>query len=332
MPADGFKLSVIIPVYNVSAWIGHCVESLMWQTLKEGVEYIFVNDASTDDSIAKAKEIINHYPERKNQVCFLSHEVNKGLPAARNTGLAAAKGDYIFHCDSDDFVEPDMLELMLQKAESEDADMVWCDWFLSFNENERPMHQPDAASARKALGDMLNGSMKYNVWNKIVRRSLYTDNDIRFPDGYAMGEDMTMIRLAAKARRVAHVGKPLYHYIRVNTGAMSQAYDERKLNALSHNVDETIEFLRDNIKDDEINREIDWFLLNVKLPFLFTGNDADIRLWKRMYQGSNSAISSNKSQALRTRMLQWCAANNLTIVNKIYSRLIFNIIYGKIYK
>lgn len=326
------KLSVIIPVYNVSAWIGHCVESLMRQTLKEGVEYIFVDDASTDDSIAKAKEIINHYPERKNQVCFLSYEVNKGLPAARNTGLSEAKGDYIFHCDSDDFVEPDMLELMLQKAESEDADLVWCDWFLSFNENERPMHQPDAASARKALGDMLNGSMKYNVWNKIVRRSLYTDNDIRFPDGYAMGEDMTMIRLAAKARRVAHVGKPLYHYIRVNTGAMSQAYDERKLNALSHNVDETIEFLRDNIKDDEINREIDWFLLNVKLPFLFTGNDADIRLWKRMYQGSNSAIMSNKSQALRTRMLQWCAANNLTIVNKIYSRLIFNIIYGKIYK
>lgn len=326
------KLSVIIPVYNVSAWIGHCVESLMQQTLKEGVEYIFVDDASTDDSIAKAKEIINHYPERKNQVCFLSHEVNKGLPAARNTGLAAAKGDYIFHCDSDDFVEPDMLELMLQKAESEDADMVWCDWFLSFNENERPMHQPDAASARKALGDMLNGSMKYNVWNKIVRRLLYTDNDIRFPDGYAMGEDMTMIRLAAKARRVAHVGKPLYHYIRVNTGAMSQAYDERKLNALSHNVDETIEFLRDNIKDDEINREIDWFLLNVKLPFLFTGNKADIRRWREWYTDADKHIMSNKALSMRTRLLQWCAAHGLFVINLAYYNIVFKLIYGKIYR
>lgn len=325
-------LSVIIPVYNVSAWICYCVESLMQQTLKDGVEYIFVDDASTDDSLAKAKEVINKYPERKQQVYFLTHEENKGLPAARNTGLAAAKGDYIFHCDSDDFLEPDMLELMLKEAEKENADLVWCDWFLSFNENERPMHQPSATSARNALSDMLNGSMKYNVWNKIVRRSLYVDNNIRFPEGHSMGEDMTMIRLAAKARKVAHVRKPLYHYIRVNTGAMSQAYNEQKLNALSHNVDETIEFLSQNVNDDKINREIDWFLLNVKLPFLFTGNDADIRLWKRMYRGSNSAIMSNKSQALRTRILQWCAANNLTIVNKIYSRLIFNIIYGKIYK
>lgn len=326
------KLSVIIPVYNVSAWIGHCVESLMQQTLKEGVEYIFVDDASTDDSIAKAKEIINHYPERKNQVCFLSHEVNNGLPAARNTGLAAAKGDYIFHCDSDDFVEPDMLEFMLEKAESEDADMVWCDWFLSFNENERPMHQPDAASARKALGDMLNGSMKYNVWNKIVRRSLYTDNDIRFPDGYAMGEDMTMIRLAAKAHRVAHVGKPLYHYIRVNTGAMSQAYDERKLNALSHNVDETIEFLTENVKDNEIHREIDWFLLNVKLPFLFTGNKTDIIRWREWYTDANKHIMSNKALSMRTRLLQWCAGHGLSAINLVYHSIVFKLIYGKIYR
>lgn len=225
-----------------------------------------------------------------------------------------------------------MLELMLQKAESEDADMVWCDWFLSFNENERPMHQPDAASARKALGDMLNGSMKYNVWNKIVRRLLYTDNDIRFPDGYAMGEDMTMIRLAAKARRVAHVGKPLYHYIRVNTGAMSQAYDKRKLNALSYNVDETIEFLRDNIKDDEINREIDWFLLNVKLPFLFTGNKTDIIRWREWYPDANKHIISNKALSMRTRLLQWCAGNGLSAINLVYHSIVFKLIYGKIYR
>lgn len=326
------KLSVIIPVYNVSEWIGHCVESLMRQTLKEGVEYIFVDDAATDDSIAKAKDVVGCYPERQHQVSFLRHGENRGLPAARNTGLAAATGEYIFHCDSDDFVEPDMLALMLEKAEGEDADMVWCDWFLSFNENERLMRQPDAVSARKALGDMLSGSMKYNVWNKIVRRSLYTDNNIRFPEGCSMGEDMTMIRLAAVAGRVAYAGKALYHYIRVNTGAMSQAYNERKLYELRHNVDETVDFLKKTVEDEDIEREIDWFRLNVKLPFLFTGNDDDIRLWQNMYQASNAEILSNKSLALRTRVLQWCAAHNLTIINKIYYRLVFSIIYGKIYK
>lgn len=326
------KLSVIIPVYNVSAWIGHCVESLMQQTLKEGVEYIFVDDASTDDSIAKAKEIINHYPERKNQVCFLSHEVNKGLPAARNTGLAAAKGDYIFHCDSDDFVEPDMLEFMLEKAESEDADMVWCDWFLTFGENERPMSQPYATTARAALSAMLNGSMKYNVWNKIVKRDLYTSSGILFPAGRAMGEDMTMIKLVANAKTVASVSKPLYHYIRVNTRAMTQQYDETKLHILRQNVDDTVSYLRWHIADREIEQEISWFLLNVKLPFLYTGNKADIRRWREWYTDADKHIMSNKAMSMRTRLLQWCAAHGLSAINLAYYNIVFKLIYGKIYR
>lgn len=95
------KVSVIVPIYNVSRFIKRCVESLFNQTLDD-VEFIFVNDCTPDDSIDILKKVIADYPDRNTMI--INHEVNKGLPAARNTGLKAASGDYIFHCDSDDLL------------------------------------------------------------------------------------------------------------------------------------------------------------------------------------------------------------------------------------
>lgn len=323
------KVSVIVPIYNVSDYIGRCAQSLFSQTLQD-IEYIFVNDATPDNSIDILLSVLDRFPERKSQVRLVNHDSNQGLPAARNTGIAPASGDYIFNCDSDDFLEPDMLQLMLDEAIHSDADMVWCDWFLTFGSNERIMRQPEASTPREALADMLNGSMKYNVWNKLIRRSLFVDNHIKFPSGYAMGEDMTIIRIAAKAGKVAHVAKPLYHYIRTNSGAMTQQYTPARLDALCHNVQQTIDYLRANISDINLEREISWFLLNSKLPFLFTGSTHDISLWQQWYPQANAHILSNKSQSLRTRLLQWCAAHGMSTVNIIYYKLIFSLIYGKI--
>ena len=184
---DNYKISIIIPIFKVSNFIERCVCSLFEQTLQD-VEYIFVDDASPDDSIEILKSCIERYPERKGQVTILTHEQNKGLPAARNTGLAVATGEYVFHCDSDDFVEKDMLEDMYNAAEATDADMVYCDFYLSFEKNERYMSNPayETAEDMFKLG-LLGGNMKYNVWNKLVRRSLYVDNGITFPAGHAMG-------------------------------------------------------------------------------------------------------------------------------------------------
>lgn len=126
-----YKVSVIIPVYKVEKFIGRCVKSLMEQTLRD-VEYIFVDDASPDGSIAVLRNVIADYKERSNHISILTHAENKGLPAARNTGLSVARVEYIFHCDSDDFVDLNMLELLYHKAAETDADIVWCDWFLTF--------------------------------------------------------------------------------------------------------------------------------------------------------------------------------------------------------
>ena len=145
------KVSVIVPIYNVSRFIKRCAESLLNQTLDD-VEFIFVNDSTPDDSVDILKKVISDYPDRNTMI--INHEVNKGLPAARNTGLKVASGDYIFHCDSDDFVEPTMLNDLYNLACDEKADIVWCDWYLTFEKNERYMKQPDyTAGSIEIYGD-----------------------------------------------------------------------------------------------------------------------------------------------------------------------------------
>lgn len=325
------KVSVIIPIYKVRNFIERCVCSLFEQTLRD-IEYIFVDDASPDDSIEILRSCIERYPERKGQVTVLTHEQNKGLPAARNTGLAMAAGEYVFHCDSDDFVEKSMLEEMYDTAKEKDADMVYCDFYLSFEKNERYMSNPTYETAEDMfkLG-LLGGNMKYNVWNKLVRRSLYTDNDIWFPAGHAMGEDMTIIRLAACAKSVAYVPKAFYHYVKLNANAYSATMSEKHKIDIRFNVDQTVEFLEKKF-GQSLNKEIAFFKLNTKLPFLITDDENQYEVWREWWPEANKYICENRQQAFRTRIVQWFAAKGQFWAVRLYFQVVYKLVYGVIYR
>lgn len=326
-------VSVIVPVYGVEAFVGRCIRSLMEQAMGENVEYIIVNDATADGSMAVVSSVLSSYPERTGQVRIVTHDINRGLPAARNTGLAVARGEYVIHCDSDDFVEPDILERLYAKAKEEDADMVWCDWYLNNDGCDRYMWQPAAISAEEAVRAMLAGSMKFNVWNKLVRRSLYTDNGILFPAGYGMGEDMTMIRLAACARRVAYVPQALYHYATANTQSYSNAWTERHLDELRHNVDETSAFVLAHC-DSSWERYVAFLKLQAKFPFLISdGRRGEYALWQSWYSEANAYIWQNRRLTVRARLLQWLAAKGqfrmVRLYDMVVTRWLMHRLYGK---
>ena len=316
------KVSVITPIYKVEAFIERCTTTLMEQTLRE-VEYIFVDDATPDRSIQILEEVVARYPERKEQVRIVHHEKNKGLPTARNTGLMLATGEYIFHCDSDDYVEPTMLEELYNATKEKNADIVWCDWYLTFAENERYMKQPSFDTPIDALKAMLCGGMKYNVWNKLVRRSLYTDNHIEFPAGYGMGEDMTMMMLFAHAQKIAYVPKAYYHYIKTNTNAFSQTYSDKHLMELKHNVQRIIDYMQ-KVYGGALEKELNFFKLDVKFPFLIAGQ---YKRWEEWYPEANTYILQNKTVSARTRYIQWLASNKQYWIVGMYSWILNNIVY-----
>lgn len=220
------KISVIVPIYNVECYIARCIESLMRQTLQE-VEYIFVDDCATDKSMDILMRVLNKYPNKKSCVKILKHIENKGLPAARNTGLKSATGKYIFHCDSDDYVEPDMLQRLFEFAEKQHADYIWSDYYVSLIDGNHYKKQPEYVDVDQAFRGLLRGEMVYNVWNKLVRKDLY--NNIFFPSGNAMGEDMTMIMLLACATKVAYLHYGGYHYVTTNPGALTKKNVTRKV-------------------------------------------------------------------------------------------------------
>ncbi|WP_316248131.1 glycosyltransferase family 2 protein, partial [Elizabethkingia miricola] len=143
----------------------------------------------------------------------LPPEENKGVAAARNTGLQNATGELIYFVDADDFIDERAIELLVKKQQENDADIVGCSWYLSFNQNKRRMNQPPFNNSLEAIQQMLHGKMRWNLWLFMVKRSLYEDYNIRFIPGVNMGEDlMVIMKLFVHANKVAFVNDALYHY------------------------------------------------------------------------------------------------------------------------
>lgn len=314
------KVSVIIPVYNVERFIERSVCSLMEQTLQD-VEYIFVDDASPDNSMNVLHTCLERYPKKMSQIKILRNKENKGLPASRNEGLKVATGKYIFHFDSDDYAEPGMLEQMYCAASQSQADIVWCDWFLTTARGNRYMKQPAYATPLEALKGMLSGAMKYNVWNKLVRRSLYDKSGVLFPSGYGMGEDMTTMLLFAHARTVAYLPQAFYHYVKTNSQSFCQTYSKLHLAELRHNADETIQALQ-RIYGEQLNDEIAFFKLEVKFPFLLSAIKGKYELWQQWYPEANPHIRLNRRISCRSRWVQWLAWKKCYAAVSVYRRIL----------
>lgn len=329
-----YKVSVIVPIYKVEKFIRHCAQTLLEQSLLD-VEIIFVDDCTPDNSINVLRDLIKDYPGKENFVKIIRHETNKGLPSARNTGLQFATGEYVFHCDSDDWLEKNALELLYNKAKEDSADIVWCDWFLSFQDNERHMSQQtqisEVASGTAILKLMLGGKIKYNVWNKLIKRSLYVDNGITFPDGYGMGEDLTIMKLFVFAERVTYLNKALYHYVRLNNEAFTSNTTSQHLEQLKYNVDNLVLFLDDHY-GEKLKEDIHFFKLNIKLPFLISSEKASYERWNSWYKGSNEYINKNPLFNWRTRFIQQMAVKRQYWVLRLYYFLVIRVVYGVIYK
>lgn len=326
------KVSVIVPVYNVAQFIGRSADSILSQTLDD-IEVIFVDDATPDDSIAILESVLERYPGRKPQVRIVRHAQNKGLPAARNTGLGYASGEYVFHWDSDDYADSGMLESLYRAAASADADIVWCDWYLTFGHNERYMKQPSYRTSAEALKGMMGGAMKYNVWNKLVRRRLYVENDITFPAGYGMGEDMTMMMLFACTSKVAYLPEAFYHYVRTNASAFTGgSATPEKFKPLKYNVQRLSDFIHSRYGND-LDKEIAFLKLDAKFPFLIFRPDRRFyRMWTEWYPEADRYIMQNRNVSIRRRLLQICASKGQFWLVRIHYYLVCRLVYGIIYR
>lgn len=208
------KISVIVPIYNVEQYVVRCAESLFAQTLDD-IEYIFVDDHTPDNSMALLQEVIARYPNRAPHTRIIHHTRNMGPEVARQTGIKAATGNYLAFVDSDDYIGPDMMQLMYDKAVASDADIVVCDFTFQYSDGRYTICE-DYLSENPAdwFRDMLiNDRTSCVLWNKIYRRNLF--EYIVTPEPHiAYAEDYSAnIQLYHYARKIVRVPLPLYHYM-----------------------------------------------------------------------------------------------------------------------
>lgn len=324
-------ISVIIPVYGIEQYIERCARSLFEQTLNKGVEYIFIDDASRDRSIDTLKSVVAEYPELVNNIKIVHHIRNKGLPAARNTGLENATGEYVMHVDGDDYLENDALEVLYNTARNNDADVVWCSYYIAFDNKKRIIRQPLFNTPQDAVRGMLRGTMKYNVWNKFCRKALYKENGIIFPEGQSMGEDLTMIMVFLHARKCACVDRVLYNYVQ-NPGQMTANYTEEKLESLRFNCNMISNYIDQNFADDGYQKEYSALKQLMKWPFLLDGKVSSYRRWHEWFPESNDFIWQTKGVNMRIKFVEWCAAKHLFPIIWLHYILVIKIYYGIVYK
>ncbi|MCR5249130.1 MAG: glycosyltransferase [Lachnospiraceae bacterium] len=215
------KISVIIPCYNVSAWIDRCLQSVAQQSIgMEELQIICVDDCSTDDTLTKLKAWEEKYPEA---FLLIESETNGRQGAARNIGLSYAEAEWIVFLDSDDWLEPLALEKLYGKAAGSAYDMVIGDNIRDksrelryLTENERKNGKADhelrvenVSLRRKLIRENL---VSFAAWGRIIRKSFLKENSICFPEGLAYEDIYWGSLINYYVRRVYFIEEKLYHY------------------------------------------------------------------------------------------------------------------------
>lgn len=316
------KVSVIIPVYGVEKYIEKCARSLFEQTL-EDIEFIFVDDCTPDKSVEILNNVISSYPNRSAQVKIVKHETNKGLPFARKTGLSYATGDYIIHCDSDDWVEPQMYEALYNKAIDENADIVWCDYYRASETSNIATPQRTLENKEDHIKEILRNKVLASTCNSLVKRDLYNHN-IEFSK-YNMLEDFVlMTQLYYLSNKIAYINKPLYYY-RINLTSICKSFSETKVLSNFQNAIDNTQFVHTflkskgfkNLEEYSIRGKI--MIKNILLPLL--GQTKYQKLWLNTYPEVNCQILIGK---------EFEAKVYIEMLILIFYRIIPNAVFKKI--
>lgn len=209
------KVTIAIPVYNGAKHLDRLCKSLFQQTFSD-IEFLFVDDCSTDNSISIIKQQLDLYPDRFPNTRIITHDHNQGLAANKTECFLQATGDYLLVIDDDDDLELNTIEILYNKAIDDDADIVVSDFFWHTNGKIRrinflPENAPDTSNAIR--NSILDRTCSWpTIWCKLFRRSLFTSNPVVWPTD-SLGEDVLISATSAYfAHSISYVRIPLYHY------------------------------------------------------------------------------------------------------------------------
>ena len=225
------SISIIVPVYNVGDYLERCVDSLISQTTVDQIEILLIDDGSTDHSGVICDEYSKKFP-------FITtiHQRNKGVSAARNTGINNSTGEYIAFVDADDFVDSGLFEKMTIDAQKTGADLIVFDYWVTYEDGSKSKYRRTSSektwSREESLKEFLSGGLiGINLFDKLFKRSCV--NTLRFDERIKVGEDLFFIfNFLLNTNLVYGSFQPGYHYFQRNGSAMKDSFSEKYFDAI----------------------------------------------------------------------------------------------------
>lgn len=342
-----YKLSVIIPVYNVAKFLDTCMDSLSKQTLRE-MEIIAVNDCSTDNSL----EILQKYKEQfQDSLQIIDSKKNTKQGGARNLGIAAARGEFIGFVDPDDYIEPTMFEKMYNQAIETNSDIVTCDYYIVSGNKKQYTHNDIAEGTvdEEYLKKLLQRKYGWELWQQIYKRELFIENDIKFSPHLFVTDLEIGALIFMYAKKVSKVREALYYYIKHDSATTTFKLNDEKIYDLITISNKRMQHFKDRKLYNTYKEEIDyiyfWHICVVSVPRcvinftkpqyqkmdelkdLITTNIPDIKN-NKYFQASNSFSKTIYSLLFKNKRALVVLLKMQNIIPEKYKEYVKNLLKG----
>lgn len=235
-------ISIIVPIYNASKYLDKCLNSLVNQTKKE-LEFILVNDGSTDNS----ESIIKSYND--DRIRYFKRS-NHGIGNTRNFGISKSNSKYIMFLDSDDYLEKDACEILFKKIDKDNLDLVICDFYKGNKDQFEEIKINEFNNTSLQNNPRLLLDINLAPWNKIYRSDLIKNNNIKFIENLKYEDAPFVVLSLLKARKIGKVNKPLLYYI-IHKNSETTIRDEKIFDIIK-----IIDIIRDYSKEYEWTKEV----------------------------------------------------------------------------
>ena len=259
-------VSVIVPVYKAEMWLHRCVDSILAQTMKD-FELLLIDDGSPD----RSGEICDEYAKKDKRVKVI-HQENKGCVGARNAGLFVAKGKYLAFVDSDDYIREDMLGKMVNVAEVEELDIVWCGVVGELKEKNVYYSFDVRNDVDLMIKGLLTGCVQGWLCNKLIKREFWDKCNIVVDERYCVFEDVLIsLQLFYNRPKQGNVKEYFYVYNWINEFSQTSSGQDVLIKAVG-NINLIYDFLLNNRIYSVYKREFYRLVMKVKFEYLNKGN------------------------------------------------------------
>lgn len=260
------SVSVLIPVYNVEAFIKKCLHSVLRQDYPN-MEVILVNDCSTDRSIALAEEVIAKENSQRYKVQIVHHEHNRGIAATRATALGLATGEYLLFLDSDDYWDNDsVVSHWVATALQTDSPMVVSDHIVDYPKRKIRQTAVELKTGKEYIQAILSDSQPAFLWNKLIRRKEWEEWNGGFVEGLALLEDYrSVIPFLYHVDRIGYLHTPTVHYVQQNLNSLIHKINMKQKRDLEAVLEYLSHYLLVEQKEEDFAPYIGRAYINIKM-------------------------------------------------------------------